>query len=243
MRPLPISMRPFGGVDDLDIEFGDGDRPALVTALLDHCAHAGDPSYWWARPVGARIEAMLRLLALTDNLSSLDLQLRCTGAGCGELYEVALPLDALQDRNTGTMTIALGGDRVVHMRRPTGDDLRQWRAARHATRAAAMAAVIGTLCLDGTVTPDDEAALGEALAMHDPLVAFSVSCTCPACGTDADVPIDLESTVLHRLATRQGRLLREVHLLASHYGWTEAETLAVPAPRRARYLALIEEAS
>jgi hypothetical protein len=71
-------------------------------------------------------------------------------------------------------------------------------------------------------------------------VAFSVSCTCPSCNAQYDAPIDLESVVLQRLAVRQQSLLREVHLLASCYGWTEHEVLAVPAQRRARYLALIE---
>jgi hypothetical protein len=35
-------------------------------------------------------------------------------------------------------------------------------------------------------------------------------------------------------------LLREVHEFARHYGWTEAETLAVPRARRAAYLQLLE---
>ena len=38
-------------------------------------------------------------------------------------------------------------------------------------------------------------------------------------------------------------LLQEVHQLARHYGWSEAQILALPAHRRAHYLALVESTS
>ena len=56
-----------------------------------------------------------------------------------------------------------------------------------------------------------------------------------------EVAVDLEALALRRLYARQDALLATVHRLASRYGWTESEVLAVPARRRARYLALIEE--
>jgi hypothetical protein len=74
----------------------------------------------------------------------------------------------------------------------------------------------------------------------DPLVDFTVSCTCPACGDAQEVAVDLESFALASLARRQRALLQEVHRFASHYGWTESDVLAVPPARRAHYLLLIE---
>ncbi len=38
-------------------------------------------------------------------------------------------------------------------------------------------------------------------------------------------------------------MLREVHLLARAYGWSEPEILAVPLDRRTAYLLLLEEES
>jgi hypothetical protein len=235
-------MRPFGSAEDLDIEFEGSNRPELVTALLDHCAHADDPAFWWAQPVGARTEAMLRLLALTEGTDRLGVQLNCARTDCGEGFGVELPVERLRSPDTKPMQIDLPGGRVVQMRRPTGNDLRHWHAGHYADRADAHAELISALRIDGAITPEDEPALVEAIAERDPLVAFSVSCTCPACGAQHDVPIDLEGAVLHRLAARQRSLFREVHLLASCYGWTEREALAVPPHRRARYLALIEDA-
>ncbi|MNH45016.1 hypothetical protein D3C79_1073420 [compost metagenome] len=78
------------------------------------------------------------------------------------------------------------------------------------------------------------------MAAADPLVALAVACECPACGAASEVPIDLDGTALARLAARQRGLLREVHCLASRYGWSEAQVMALPPTRRAQYLALIE---
>lgn len=242
MPHSPTSLRPFGRAEDLDIAFTQADRPALVTALLARCSGADDPSCWWAQPVGARIEALLRILALTEGVDRLAMQLRCTQPGCGETFEVALPIDALPVHEAGPLRVELPQGRVAVMRQATGDDLRRWRAAPPPP-AKATAALIDALRVDGDVQPADGPALAEAIAAHDPLVAFHVACTCPACGADDEQPVDLEDLVLQRLAARQQRLLRDVHELASHYGWAEAQILAVPPARRARYLALIGEAA
>jgi hypothetical protein len=61
------------------------------------------------------------------------------------------------------------------------------------------------------------------------------------CDVPTEVRIDLEDIALTRLQQQQRALLREIHVLASHYGWTEAQILAVAPARRARYLSLIDE--
>lgn len=238
-----ISMRAFGRAEDLDIAFTSKDRPSLVTALLQHCAPDTDAAYWWGQSVGARVEAMLTLMATTEGSDSLDVQLRCASGECGQAYEVTLPLEALPCAGSGSVEVMLPGERLLLLRRPTGDDLRQWHGARHATQQEAVQAIVEDLRIDGTASPEDAHLLGEAIAAQDPLVAFSVTCACPACGLEGDVPLDLEGIALQRLAARQEGLLREVHLFATRYGWTEVQTLAVPPQRRARYRALIEDAS
>ncbi len=126
------------------------------------------------------------------------------------------------------------------LRRPCGADLRRWHALQPDTRAQALQDLLDTLVVAGQAAADDEAALSEAFTAHDPLLALAVGCECPACGAANEVAVDLESIALARLAARQHALLHEIHRLASHYGWTEAEVLAVPPTRRARYLAFIE---
>ena len=246
--PTPsISLRAFGRAEDLglalDADPSQSDRPALVTALLAHCGSQGNAAFWWSRPVGMRIGALLQLVALTEETDRLGVVLRCVQPDCGEHFEIELPLGELAARAPGDhdapLRIDLHDGRTATLRLPTGDDLRDWRNAPHANSADAVAAVIASLRIAGDLQPGDAAALAEAIAAHDPLVAFSVAGTCPACGAEDELPVDLEGLALHKLAQRQQGLVLDVHRLASRYGWTEAQALAVPPRRRARYLELI----
>lgn len=250
--PTPsISLRAFGRAEDLglalDADLSRSDRPALVTALLALCGSPGDAAFWWSRPVGLRIGALLRLVGLTEETDSLRVALRCVQPGCGERFEADLPIEELAARapadSDAPLRIDLHDGRSATLRLPTGGDLRDWGAAPHANSVDAVDAVSGVIAslrIAGDLQPGDAAALAEAIAAHDPLVAFSVACTCPACGAEDELPLDLEGLALQRLAQRQQALVRDVHRLASRYGWTEAQALAVPPRRRARYLELID---
>jgi len=238
-----LPMRPFGEAPDLDVDFSAADRPALVSGVLARCCPQPDSGFWWQQPVGARTAALLRLVAMTDEAGDMQMRSICMAAACGEEFEFALPLGALPEAGpvTESLRISLSGGRTIALRLPTGDDLRQWRTARPATRPQAVGLMLGTLLLEGDAGPADEAELSAALAALDPMVDFTVACPCPACGALNEVVFDLEALALSRLAARHTALLMQVHRCASHYGWTEAQVLAVPSARRARYLALIED--
>lgn len=240
--PTNAAMRPFGAAADLDLEFAGTDRPGLVTALLAQCCESADARYWWSMPVSTRSAALLRLVALTEGRDRIALSGRCSAAACSEVFEFELPLHGLPGAASGAEPIRLQLEdrRALTMRRPTGDDLRRWRAAQPASHRQALQLMLDSLLLDGDATADDEAAIASAISALDPLVDFSVACRCPACDSPNEVAVDLETLALRRLAARQRMLLHEIHQLASHYGWTESQVLAVPPRRRARYLALIE---
>jgi len=248
MAPPPIALRPFGRAQDLELEFADGDRPGLVTALLAGCGETSDAEFWWAQTVGTRIAALLRVLALSEGDDALSVRLRCPAPACGEAFEVALPFAALASTAppdeadaAQPVPVALAGGRSAGLRRPTGHDLRDWHRTPYASRQQAVAAMLAALVVEGAVTAEDEPTVADAMATHDPLVAFTVTCACPACGAESDHPVDLEAIALARLAAQQRALTCEVHVLASTYGWSERDILAVAPARRARYLALIED--
>jgi hypothetical protein len=192
--------------------------------------------------VGARVGALLRLLAATDSIDHLRLLAHCRQPTCAERFEFELPMAMLHDcvPNSETVQVLLNGGRPVSLRRPIGRDLHEWNGLKLQTRQAAIDAMLKSLVVEGQATPDDEPVLTEALSDLDPLVAFTVSCACPACKLTTEVRVDLEEIVLARLRKKQRALLHEIHTLASHYGWTEAEALAIPPHRRAHYLAMIE---
>src|SRR5215470_18056470 len=126
MAPPPIALRPFGRPQDLELEFADGDRPGLVTALLAGCGETSDAEFWWAQTVGTRIAALLRVLALSEGDDALSVRLRCPAPACGEAFEVALPFAALASTAppdeadaAQPVPIALAGGRSAGLRRPT----------------------------------------------------------------------------------------------------------------------------
>jgi hypothetical protein len=235
--------RSFGrAAEDLELDFSADDRPALVTALLAATTAPPDADRWWRCPVGERTAALVALLGESEGAGAIALSIRCAAAGCGARLEIELPYAALAVPPPASQTITIhraDGD-AFSLRRPTGEDLRAWRALRPASREQALIAMLTSLRLAGEPRSADAARAAEALAEADPLVAFSVVCACPTCGHEAEHEVDLEDVALQRLAARQRALLREVHTLASHYGWTESEILAVAPARRARYVDLIE---
>ena len=233
-------MRPFGHAADLDVDFGQSDRPGLVTTLLASCSDRDDAAFWWSQPVGVRTAMLLRLVAVTERHDDISL---AAGCSCGESFEFAVPLQALPGgvADEHRLRVRLDDERTLTMRRPTGEDLRRWRDAKPASRTEALRVMLDSLVLAGIVMPGEEAAVSASISAMDPLVDFGVSCHCPVCGAPNEVAIDLEAMALERLARRQTALLHEVHRFASSYGWTESEVLAVPPLRRARYLKLIED--
>ncbi|HTB80757.1 MAG TPA: hypothetical protein VK717_07710 [Opitutaceae bacterium] len=233
----------------LACDFASRDRPALVTALLLAFLTKPDgtpvePVEVWNLPVSTRHLSLVRISTALDHTDTFALQLRCPHDDCRELLEVPLAiaaLTALHDEHAAQKNLAMPGDGTATstLRRPTGDDLRRWRAAGESIAHHAM---LRDLVLAGE-TPADPDPLTEALEAFDPLLAFTLSLTCPSCGRSADHLVDLEALALARLQARQTLLLREIHRLAGAYGWTESEILAVPAARRVRYLELVEAAS
>ncbi len=247
----PPGLRAFGQqAIDLEQDFDAEDRPALVTALLAACSLGEDAAslhqHWWQAPVGTRIAALLDLMLLSmpgRTASSLTVTLRCEESACGTRFDIDLPASAWTASEQATMPVPVqraGGEPLL-LRRPTGSDLRECRALALGNADPAFIArdLLNRLCLAGRPQPDDAERAAEALAQADPLVAFAVHCACPGCRTAADRSIDLEAHALQGLASRQRALLREVHRLASHYGWGEREIFEVPAARRARYLEAI----
>src|SRR5262249_27673041 len=61
-----------------------------------------------------------------------------------------------------------------------------------------------------------------------------LSLICPCCGRQWKATFDIVSYLWSELQERAMQLMREVHVLASAYGWREAEILALSSWRRQR---------
>jgi hypothetical protein len=92
------------------------------------------------------------------------------------------------------------------------------------------------------VTPPREAlaAIGAAIAERDTDAHTELGASCPSCGHQWNALFDIGSFLWREIDAHCKRLLRQVHRLASAYGWAEREILGLSARRRECYLALVE---
>jgi hypothetical protein len=80
---------------------------------------------------------------------------------------------------------------------------------------------------------------GEELAKADPQADIQLALSCMECGERWNAPFDPAAFLWREIENWAERMLREVHLLASAYGWGEAEILALSDARRRRYLDMV----
>jgi uncharacterized protein (UPF0212 family) len=82
-------------------------------------------------------------------------------------------------------------------------------------------------------------AIAEQMALADPQADILLSLTCPTCSHRWKSVFDIVSYFWSEINTWAVRLLREVHILASAYGWREADILAMTPYRRQLYLEMV----
>lgn len=79
-------------------------------------------------------------------------------------------------------------------------------------------------------------AVAQAMADADPQAEVRLALGCPDCGHRWSSPFDILSYLWDEVDDWATRLLREVHALASAYGWSERAILGMSARRRRLYL-------
>jgi len=187
-------------------------------------------------PVGERDARLLELRELLFG-TKLDGVTDCPR--CGEPVEYALDTGALlagrPERSTFELMVS---GRRVHARLPTGADLAEAASAEDLETARAL---LLARCLvdDSDASPAEVAAeLAERLAEADPLADARLSLACPDCRNEWTLAFEVGAWLWSELEAWALRTLLDVHALASAYGWSEAEILAL-GPRRELYLELV----
>jgi hypothetical protein len=161
--------------------------------------------------------------------------------GCGVVLEV--PVDvaavaALPVHEPGQrMTMLMDGTEVRFRLPTTADLIALGGCAPDKSRAALLAACLGT---EPQATPgtETEAAVETAMEQAAPAGAIDLLVRCPACGLDSSLPLDVPVLLWAEIESQASALMRDVHTLATSYGWTEADVLDLSPRRRAIYLEL-----
>ncbi|MFD7436592.1 hypothetical protein [Streptomyces sp. NPDC059861] len=223
-------------------EAGLAEAPAGRASLLHRTARPDlDARALPALPVGER-EA--DLFALRRALFGERMQVRLECAECGEDMEFDL------DAGDFARSVGVRGESVVQVahdgweaefRLPGIADLAA--AARAAEpRAALLARCLVAAARDGTpVTADDlpepvRRRIAEAAEAADPGADVTLDVACPECGRATRAELDIASYLWTELDSWARDLLLDVHLLATAYGWSEPEILALSPLRRRYYL-------
>ena len=188
------------------------------------------------------------LLAVREQVFGCHLTGLVPCAACGETLEVDfdLPrLDGLPSASSGESVTLHEGSFHLDFRLPNSRDL--FAIARQPERDRLLQRLVLSASRDGETIGFSDlpnsllAQLDEALEKADPQADLRLNLTCDACGNRSQVPFDIVSYLWSELEAWAIRLLREVHLLARGYGWSESEILKMTAWRRHCYLEMLGE--
>ena len=76
-----------------------------------------------------------------------------------------------------------------------------------------------------------------------PLVDLELDAQCPECGESQQVYFDLQYYLLSAIGRGRAQLMREIHTLASAYGWSLSDILGLPRSQRRILAGLVDEES
>ncbi|HEY5710386.1 MAG TPA: hypothetical protein VIT38_00705 [Allosphingosinicella sp.] len=193
-----------------------------------------------ALPLGARdrLLMLVRAALFGDTLTA-----RQACRACAEDFELSLtaghlgfaPAGESEDFPAPACGTVTQGSESYEARAVTVADM---LAAEEAADApAARATLLARAIPDAPAGALDEALAEAALEALDPQADVALDTDCPHCGAAHELRFDAARFVWQELAARAPRILRDVADLARTYHWSERDILAMPASRRAFYLA------
>ena len=191
------------------------------------------------------------LLNLRENLFGSRMTGRADCPECGQAMEMNFSVAEIRATPTKSAEtfIAEFGDYKISFRLPNSSDLAMLVAEegvagqkRRLAERCVLSATRDGQPFAAELLPDNVVGdLSERMSELDPQGDVQLALTCAHCSHHWEAPFDIVSFVWSEIHAWAMRLLREVHVLASRYGWGEAEILALSPWRRQVYLELIEQ--
>lgn len=197
--------------------------------------------------IGQRDARLLTLREWTfgSNLTSLT-----SCPACGERLEVSFMASDLftsvPSEVTGELALAADGYEV-RFRLPNSRDLIATSEEKEtsAARAVLIERCVFSIRRDGRETGHPSLpqsvvdAISAKMADADPQALVQLAMRCPDCSNEWQAQFDIGSFFWAEINAWATRVLNEVHVLASAYGWREADILHMSAWRRQCYLNLV----
>jgi hypothetical protein len=95
-------------------------------------------------------------------------------------------------------------------------------------------------CAPAAWSSNDFEELGMKVAEADPLAEILLSLECPVCKAAREQALDIAEFIWSELESFAKRILYEIHILASAYGWSEEQILSLSESRRSLYLQMVQ---
>jgi len=252
-----VKLRSYGQkANDLNIEFSRKPKNELTTDILQLCASSSDGSqlsidFLCDLPLGVRYEGILKI-ALLSLGGFIDLALKCSNIDCNQRLEIKLTLEDIQHVVTNAEpTDNITFERANHIytfRKPTGRDQIEWAQKLRNKESSQVNLVLKFLLIDESdkILENELVELAESLIDlgqlfqdADPLINLIIPVSCPSCSVVTSHSLDSESIAIDCLQSIHRNLVESIHILATHYHWTESEILSLPYWRRNLYLSMI----
>lgn len=209
-------------------------------------------------------EALAAVAVGTRDALLLDFRERMFGAlfygvaacpGCRDVLELSFSSDDVREagtkRSPAELSATMHSVRVreyeLEIRLPDSRDLEAISLLKNLSDARRLLferCVVsirrdGTSCTRGQVPDEVVQRVEEQMEAIDPQGDLRLSLTCPRCCHRWPAGFDIASFLWSEIHVWALRLLEDVHVLASAYGWREADILAMSPWRRQAYLELV----
>lgn len=183
----------------------------------------------------------LRRMTLGDRFAAVFSCPACKRAMDVEFLARDIVIEPRPQNTTAYSWQAEDAQRVVRYRLPNGADQ---KAVADLSPAEAVDALLARCVIEDGGTPLTVAERTAVIAEMDrlaPQIDLELDLKCPECDHSFTTPFDCSSFFFSEIRAQSRHLIREVHYLALHYHWSEAEILDLQRDRRRRYLALLNE--
>lgn len=201
-------------------------------------------------PLGQRDALLFRLRELTFG-SELKGSARCPR--CNAPLEFVLDLHSFDvpgtlERRVSPQRLVAEGYEVL-FRLPNSLDLAAMARCQEVDEARRVLIERCVLGVRADEPPEDASelpdsviqAMGERMEELDPMAELPLAIDCQRCGHDWMILLEMGVLLWREISRLAQRLLRDVHVLALAYGWSEAEILGMSAARRKFYLSQVPQ--
>ena len=252
-----VSLRPLTGCDEEFLLENAANEPLVVrvTELLTRCIQRMAGRETVNRDAVAELVAgdreallwQLRRLTLGERLQAT---LHCPTEECGKPMDLSLTIDALLQEPYPDAQAEYECEQQgvrFRFRLPTGGDLEAVCGDADSDQAAAkllhrcMAGVYDGSTPVSEWSADWPADIPARMEALDPQAELRLDVVCPECGQEFPAILDAAAYLLEEITANAKDLYRQVHSLALHYHWSEAEILGLSPIKRRRYLDLLAD--